>query len=113
MRKSKNKKGNKFLVLFCVVSSIFALFFTLTYLNQVSKKETKKGSFNSDKTKKIIRFLSKNPTYLPGWIALSLVEMKNENKNSAIYALKKAKEINPNDKNVKKIEEIIKNEKVY
>ena len=110
MRKTKNKKLNGFLVLFCVVSLIFTLFFTFTYLTQISKKETGGQNPNSDETKKIIRFLSKNPTYLPGWVALSLREMEKGNKNSAIYAFKKAKEINPNDKDVNKMEEIIKTE---
>lgn len=51
--------------------------------------------------------LTKHPTYLSGWIELTKIEVQLENLKAAKIALEKAREIDPNSIEVKKLSEVL------
>lgn len=51
--------------------------------------------------------LSKYPTYFAGWIELTKIEVQLENISAAKVALEKAREINPNSSEVKRLFEVL------
>ena len=49
-------------------------------------------------------FLVIYPTYEAGWIEIAKIEIQKQNYTEALWALSKAKEINPNSEKVKNLE---------
>jgi hypothetical protein len=54
------------------------------------------------------KMVSQNPSYFPGFIELVNINLELNDKNSAVANLIKARQINPNSKEVKILEEILK-----
>jgi cytochrome c-type biogenesis protein CcmH/NrfG len=70
---------------------------------QVLGAQTQKGSTLVGQARYWEDFLSKNPTYLDGWLELAQIEYELGNTNYALGALNSARAINPNSPKVKKL----------
>jgi cytochrome c-type biogenesis protein CcmH/NrfG len=115
-KKEKRKRaGLKQDIIFLCSCCAAVLILTLTMANLVPvfKQERVLGAKSEtppppsqEKLQEIIfwsDFVSKNPTYIEGWLELARLNILVGNEDGAILALDKAKEINPNSKPLEQI----------
>lgn len=110
-RKAPKKKSlKKEIVLLCSCCTAVLVFSLSTfntsfflYPNKVLGASSKNVKAEEEKSY-WQELLSQYPNYIEGWIELAKVELKSGNHPAAIYALNKAKEIDPNSQEIKELE---------
>ncbi len=111
-KKTTKKKGWPYFSLlgFIILILILSLFNLIIYFSSTPKQilglrmevntnsvlETQKEFWN--------KLLSKNPTYVDGWMELAKIEVQLENIDNAKKAIDRAKKIEPNSKSVSQVE---------
>jgi hypothetical protein len=94
-------KHTALIISFSLLILCLSLFnITLYYKNHNEKtsvlgKEAQSNPNLELKNQKVYWKLSSNPTYLDGWIELTQINYKLQNKNDFLISLKMAEEINP------------------
>ncbi len=122
-KKSAGKKKNnqvksfkKHIIFLCSCCSLVFLLFLASFnfnsflkTSQVLGVTTENTKGSSLESQKVYweNFLSKNPTYLDGWIELSIIELNLGDKNYALGAFNTARAINPNSQSVKDLEKLL------
>jgi hypothetical protein len=104
--------NNELLFLFMSVCLVFVLILTVFNISQNRFKQVLGASVEaSSETLSQIEswnsYLLKHPSYLPGYLEIASLENSYGNKEKALMVIAKAKNINPNDNQLKLLEEQI------
>ena len=118
MAKRTNKKDKPkavHILVFCAILIVAALsVFNLAIFSSSNQKGVLSLKTVLDSNQVLLQeklfweaFLINNPTYFSGWIELVKIEVQLENVESAKNALQKARGINPNSDEIKKLDELL------
>lgn len=118
MAKRTNKKDKSkvaYVLAFCAVLIVTALsVFNIALFSSSNQKGVLGLKTVTDSNQVLLQeklfweaFLINNPTYFSGWIELVKIEVQLENVESAKKALQKARGINPNSDEIKKLDKLL------
>ena len=105
--KPKSKNLNSFfLIILFIVFLLFLSFLNVNFYfkqNEDKVLSAQEEAFNEEEY--WINFLKDNSNYLPGYLELTKIQIKNGDINKARQTILKAKELNPNSPEIIKLEE--------
>ena len=110
--KKKIDLDNELLFLLLSVFLVFILILTIFNIgqnrfNQVLGASTEAPPETLSQIEDWNSYLQKHPSYLPGYLEIATLEYSYGNKEEVLKAILKAKTINPNDNQLKLLEEQI------